>query len=362
MKIVQLITRPQRRGAEIFAVQLAEELIKLGHQVWVISIFNGDGGLSFSNGIIELNIGNNNKLDWNGFLKLATELKKIEPDIIQANASDTLRFGVAAKYFYKKHFKLIYRNANTISSFIKGRGHFIFNKFLHSHVDGVVSVSDHSMLDYVKLFEPKFIQTIPIGIDTFEIDLKLKSEDFDFDKEYLLFVGSLVSEKDPLGMLEIFKDVLKNHPNLQLIFLGSGPLKEELLLKIDDMDLNDSVTLIPNKENIFPILVKAKGLVMPSKIEGLPGVILEAMYCKVPVIAFGVGGIPEVLNEKTGWLVSPGHLKDFSNTLKLMLEFPNKEIQKLTFTAKEVTLKKFSIKQIARDFEILFQRFTVIMK
>jgi L-malate glycosyltransferase len=56
----------------------------------------------------------------------------------------------------------------------------------------------------------------------------------------------------------------------------------------------------------------AKALLLPSIIEGLPGVILEAMYCKTPVVAYNVGGIGEVLQHKvTGWLIPAGDEEAF---------------------------------------------------
>ena len=211
MRIVQLITRPQRRGAEIFAVQLAEELLKLGHKVWVISIFKGEGGLDNSANSIRLDIRGEGKINLNGFKKLSAELARIKPDLVQANASDTLRYAVGAKYFCSWKFKLVYRNANTISSFIRGKTQWYFNKFLHSHVDAVISVSENSKFDYQKLYKPKMITSIPIGIDAEEIDKKLAQEDFQYDKDYLLFVGSLVPEKDPLGLLKIYKEIRKTN-------------------------------------------------------------------------------------------------------------------------------------------------------
>src|SRR5690606_29754358 len=48
-------------------------------------------------------------------------------------------------------------------------------------------------------------------------------------------------------------------------------------------------------------------LVLPSLVEGLPGVVLEAMASRLPVIAYNVGGISEILTEETGFVVPPGN-------------------------------------------------------
>ena len=355
MRIVQLITRPQRRGAEIFAVQLAEELVNLGHEVWVIAILTGPGGLDYSRGIITLNLVAKRRIDFYGFNLLANKLNEIKPDLVQANAADTLRYGVAAKFLSNHPFKLVYRNANTISGFIKNKPQQLYNRLLHAKVNGVISVSEHSKQDYQKLFKAKSIQTIPIGIKPNEIDNELGQSESAIQGDYLLFIGSLVPEKDPLSLLSIFKNVLQKYPDLKLVYLGSGPLKEELESKILNHGLAESVILIPNQKNIFPILTRAKALLMPSKIEGLPGVILEAMYCHVPVIAYAVGGIPEILiSNQTGWLIKAGHSKKFEEAIGEVLNATTEEIDKITTSAKEFVLKNYQIDQIAKKFESFY--------
>ncbi|MEB2778307.1 glycosyltransferase [Algoriphagus sp. D3-2-R+10] len=357
MRIIQLITRPQRRGAEIFAIQLSEHLLDLGHEVFIISILKGKGKLHFSGTLIQLDLPEQGKLDVSGFKRLAEKIKEIKPEIIQANAADTLRYAVGANFFSKKKYKLIYRNANQISNFIRNRAQLAFNQFLHSQVDAVISVSDKSKEDYLTLFSPKHITAIPIGIDSKEIELKLKESQENFIAEYILFVGSLVPEKDPLGMLTIFRELQNTNPELKLKFLGSGPLEDGLREKINSEVLGKSVEVISNQSNIFPILSKAKALVMPSKTEGLPGVILESMYCKVPVIAYGVGGIPEILKSgRTGWCIAPGDAITFRKAIEEVLNLPEDALERITTTAEELVLKDYQIDQIAKDFEGFYCR------
>lgn len=352
MRIVQLITRPQRRGAEIFAVQLAEQLLTLGHEVYVISILTGPGNLYFSGNFIHLDLPGNGKLDIAGFRTLAAKINEIQPEIIQANAADTLLYAVAAKYFSTWDFRLVYRNANQISNFIRNKAQLIFNQLLHRQLDGVISVSEKSKEDYLTLFRPKHVLAIPIGIDLQEIELKLPVVGKGEPQNHILFVGSLVPEKDPLGMLDIFRDLLPTHPDLKLKFLGSGPLEEKLSNKIKLERLEETVEIIPSQSNIFPILSQAQVLCMPSKIEGLPGVILEAMYCQIPVIAYNVGGIGEVVkNKETGWLVEAGDSQAFKDSILEVINSPASELEKITTAAQSLVLKNYQINQIAKEFE-----------
>lgn len=355
MRIVQVITRPQRRGAEIFAAQLSEELLKLGHQVTLISLFKSDQALDFVGEQVNLNLDFKGKIDIQGFKKLAQKLREFNPEVVQANASETLRMCVGARWFYKGHYHLIYRNANQIGGFLKGSLRRIWNKFLMSQVDVVISVSESTRSDFIKSVGlKKKVVVLPIGIDPEKINQSLSLDYPPISAPYLIQIGSLVQEKDPLGMIDMFTKL--QIPDLKLIFLGSGPLESSLREKVLRLGLTSQVILVPNQTNIFPYLAHALALVMPSKVEGLPGVILEAMYCKVPVIAYGVGGIPEVLiNQKTGWCIPAGNSKLFQQAISALQGLEPNDNAQLLANAHHLTLQKFTITQISNQFEVLYQ-------
>lgn len=351
MRIIQVITRPQRRGAEIFAAQLGEQLMELGHEVILVSLFQSNQNLEFRGEFIQLDLPFRGKLDIRGFYVLSKVFREINPDIVQANASDTLRMTVGARYFFKGNYQLVYRNANQISEFIKSGFQRKWIEFLMSKVDAVISVSKASKNDLLKIFSfSKPIEVIPIGVDQRSMVIKLESKLSDLPTPYLIQIGGLVPEKDPLGMVNIFHAI--ENSNLNLIFIGSGILETSLRNRIIEWGLEDRVQVIPNQENIFPYLNGAKALVMPSKIEGLPGVILEAMYCQIPVIAFGVGGIPEVVKSgETGWLVPAGDSDAFVQAVVECLSLPDQELQKINNAAKIMVTEKFQIAKIAKEFE-----------
>ena len=66
MRIIQLLTRPQRRGAEIFSLQLSEQLKNRGHEVLVISILSGTKDLNYSGEFNHLDRPDGLQLDWVG--------------------------------------------------------------------------------------------------------------------------------------------------------------------------------------------------------------------------------------------------------------------------------------------------------
>jgi glycosyltransferase involved in cell wall biosynthesis len=356
MKIIQLIQKPQRRGAEIFAAQLSQSLSDLGHQVLLVSIFEGQAALTFSGKIIQLQRPHSKRLwDWKGWKAFADLVEEFQPDIVQANAADTLKFAVFSQKFFGWKSKLVYRNANQMGDFIKGKLHRSFNQWLLNAMDQVISVSHNCEADFLQTFRfPTFrCCTIPIGIDPEAIELAKQQIPSGLPHCFILQIGGMVPEKNHLGMLRIFAAL----PNkaLHLVFLGQGQLQAELENSVQEMDLVDRVHFMGNQPNVFPYLFHAKALVMPSFIEGLPGVILEAQYCKTPVVAYAVGGIPEVVvSGKTGWLIPKGDEQAFSEALFTILKEETETKYSIAQMAKERVLQQFTLPAIAARFETAY--------
>ncbi|GMQ35711.1 hypothetical protein Ataiwa_39840 [Algoriphagus taiwanensis] len=330
----------------------------MGHEVLVITLLSGGEGLKFSGRTIHLIRPEEQLLDCKGFWQLSQILKDFQPDLVQANASDTLRYGVAAKWLSAGRFSLVYRNANMMSPFVKSRWTKSFYKFLLNQTDAVISVAEATRLDLMDFYDySKMIQTIPIGIDSVDIESLAKEElKVELPNSFLLFMGGWVKEKDPEFLLDWFIGQHNHFSDLHLVFLGKGILEESLRKKIDSHGLQEKVLLISNLVNPFPVLHRAKALVLPSKIEGLPGVILEAMYCRVPVLAYGVGGIPEVLkNGETGWCILPNDSQTFVQAIQEVLEMEESSKQQILIQAHNLVLTHFSLPQVTQQFEDFYK-------
>ena len=362
MRIIQLITRQQRRGAEIFASQLAQKLIEKGHEVLVVSVYRGEAKLPFFRKMETLDA----RTSWRGvdpkaWKRLDALIREFQPDILQANASETLKYAAISKKLLGWNTPLVYRNANKISGFLDGKAKLFFNRWLMTEVKAVISVSEATLSDFSSIFKVKHQVSIPIGIDTAVISKSLSlTASRIIEGEYLVFIGGLVPEKDPFGMLEIFERINKNFPELHLVYVGSGPLEQALSTAINQKGLGEKVRMLANQENIFPLLSGAKALVMPSKIEGLPAVILEAMYCRIPVIAYEVGGIGEVLQRKeTGWAVPAGDRLAFEAAVLDCLNLPAIELEKITELAKKRVEERYELDEVVAAFEAYYKELIV---
>lgn len=354
MRIIQVIQKPQLRGAEIFACQLSNHLLDQGHEVLLITIFEGDSQLPFKGEIIHLNRPLSIRLvDLKGWRKFGKIIQDFRPDIIQANASDTLKFTTSSKFIFTWEVPIVYRNANKSGDFINSRLKWVINKFYINQLDYTVSVSEECEKDFNQTFDysSRKGNTVEIGIENKSIgDVPSDLQNIFSKGPVLTNIAGFVPEKNHQSLIKIFAEVLNDFPTAQLLLIGKGSLKDEIKDKVQKLMIEDNVHFLGYRNDVLEILKHSHVFVMPSLIEGLPGVILEAMYCETPVIANNVGGIGEVVETgKTGWLIEKGNERDFIKALKEVLKKNKNEFPEVS-KAKALIHKKFLNDQIAKRF------------
>jgi len=134
-------------------------------------------------------------------------------------------------------------------------------------------------------------------------------------RQQLIYVGNLKSDKGIFELLQAFSLLAEHHPELSLHYYGAGPGMARLKQQITQRNLQGRVTLHGSiaHAQLPQVFNQARLLVLPSYHEGVPNVLLEAMASGVPSVATQVGGIPEILNEHTGVLID--RVADVSATL-----------------------------------------------
>lgn len=362
MRILQLIQKPQLRGAEMFASQLSTQLMQAGHEVHIVSLSKGDASLPFEGNHIRLNRPLNKRfIDVAGWRTLAQHIINIKPDIVQANAGDTLKFAVFSKLLFGWQTPLIFRNANKVSDFINTTPKLLFNKFLVHNVQHVISVSELCRKDFVKTYAYSNVKTttVPVGINLQKFNRTIPHDlsSFFASGNVLVHVASFVPEKNHRGLLKIMKKLIAKGEDVKLVLVGDGKLRPVIAQQIAELKLTNRVFLAGYRSDVLSIIANAKAFVLPSNIEGLPGVILEAMYCRVPVVAYDVGGISEgVWNKQTGWLVRAGDEDGFLGAVREVLHMNSRELNAIKERAFNKVLSEFDNRVLAKQFLAVYER------
>nr|WP_306437051.1 glycosyltransferase family 4 protein [Porphyrobacter sp. GA68] len=134
----------------------------------------------------------------------------------------------------------------------------------------------------------------------------------------LVTVGRLSAEKGYPGLFEALSMISDKIPSLTLEVIGDGPLREALQAQVQSTRLTHAVTFLGalQEEDTLRIIAAADGFVLPSLMEGLPVVLMEAMAAGKPVIAPAVAGIPELVRDNdTGLLFRPGDWRQLAEQM-----------------------------------------------
>jgi glycosyltransferase involved in cell wall biosynthesis len=124
------------------------------------------------------------------------------------------------------------------------------------------------------------------------------------DAPLVLFAGRLMPQKG-VDVLVTALDLLQHvRPRVRTLIAGSGPLKSELEETAHGFALDGSLRFLGHRDDVPRLLAAADLLVLPSRYEGLPNVVLEAMTYRKPVVATAAPGTTEVVvDHETGLLV-----------------------------------------------------------
>lgn len=361
MKVLQIIQRPQLRGAEVFACQLSTELNKAGVVTDVAILFgNNNRALEFPLHFLLVGADESKRFhDFKGYKSLAAIIEKGNYDIIQANAGDTIKYAAISKLLHGWKQPLVFRNANKISDFMTSAPKRLLNGFFIKQTAFIASVSEECRKDFVKTFHypPDRTATLTIGVN-----LKTPPPYEEIEKvgvsgsPVYLSVAGFVPEKNHAGLLRIFATLRKTQPGAQLILIGTGKLEAAMAQLAADMDISHAVHFLGRRQDVLQIMPCCDALLMPSLIEGLPGVILEAFLTELPVVAYQVGGIGEVIKDReTGLLVEKNDEAGFIK--KALLITGSSDLKNnITRNARQLITDQFNNTAIAAGFIKVYER------
>lgn len=139
----------------------------------------------------------------------------------------------------------------------------------------------------------------------------------------LLNVGRLSPEKGQDLLLEAMAPLAARHPGLNLKFAGTGPEEAKLRALAGKLGIGDRVHFLGYIHDMPSLYADVDLLVQSSLTEGLPNVIVEAAYLRVPILATRVGGTDEVVEHgKSGWLIEAGDVNAIRAGIEAFLATP----------------------------------------
>lgn len=314
-----LLNNFEEGGVERIFINLATELSTRGYTVSFIC-FKKNGGfldqVPSNIQIIELNV----KRAISSIPKLIYTLNKEKVDVL-----------ISAKHYINivaaLANKLSFHNTKLILS-----GHGMYHrkkidplptlmKMFYPTADAIIAVSKGVAEDISKItnIPMSMIDVIynPVITNHFiekasnTSDLKVGSKE-----KLIVTVGRLSEEKDYKTLIMAFKTVVEKVPS-KLIIVGEGPQRRELEKLITELNLQKHVELPGFKENPYDYMKKCDLFVLSSKTEGLPTVLIEALFFRKKIISTDCPSGPREILEggKLGTLTPVGDYKFLSNAM-----------------------------------------------
>ncbi|WP_205481682.1 glycosyltransferase [Sphingomonas arenae] len=180
------------------------------------------------------------------------------------------------------------------------------------------------------------------------------------DGRRFICVGRLSPEKGHTGLIQAFAKLRQAQPNVRLDLVGDGPDRAELERQVAALGLEEAVTFLgrlPEHATLQEV-ANADVLILPSFMEGLPVVLMEAMAMGVPVVASRVAGIPELVHDDVnGLLFTPSHWDELLHRLERVSDDSSLRARFAEQGKKDV-IEEFDIRASAVQLEQIFQRRT----
>ena len=173
-----------------------------------------------------------------------------------------------------------------------------------------------------------------------------------FRKPTLIAVGRMSYEKGFDLLISAHAKVLKKGIRHSLVIVGDGPHRSKLQDLVQRLKVTDNVFMPGYVKNPYPLIKKASALVLSSRFEGLPSVIIEALALGKPVVATACGGSVEILCDgREGILVPPEDVDALADGMSRILS--DRYLRQELSTSNIERLRCFSTENIVPQWEQL---------
>ena len=354
MKIMQVIPYFCFGGAETMCETLTYELKKMGHEVCVVCLLPERTPISQRMEEAGVRILYRDKklgLDLSMIPKLTRLMAAEKPDVVHTHLNVIKYAALAAKLAGISRY--VHTVHNVAEEEAEGRLQRITNRFYFRRGWAVpVALSPKvrkSIVDVYGMAE----EDIPVIYNGIDLSRCQSKENYETDALRLLHIGRFNEQKNHKDLLKAFAKIQKQIPAACLELIGDGELEESVKQQAKKMDLQKSVRFLGSQSNVYPYLQAADIFLLPSRYEGMPMTIIEAMGTGLPIVATAVGGVPDMLKQEESGLLTtcdPDAVADA--VLRLAQDLQLRE--RLGRTAKQES-RRFSAEHMAACYCAVYQ-------
>lgn len=298
-----------------------------------------------------------NKFDLSVINKLVTLIKERNIDIIHTHGYKSDILGVLAAK--KAGIQVIvtphgFENAKDI----KLRTFIWAGCQIMRFADKVVPLSKQ-LCDDSRRFgvKEKNLVYIQNGVDLSEVEeQRLIPYQADKNLKHIGFVGQMISRKNIFDLLDIFDRLQDKHGNLKLSLLGDGEQRAELEAYTQSLKHKDAIHFLGFRDDRLALLQSFDLFVMTSTLEGIPRCLMEATAMGIPVAAYNIAGIDQLITHQESGLLAPLGEKETLAEYWEQLLFDQPLADTLSEGAREYVNTHYSAQRMADEYTTLFNQ------
>jgi glycosyltransferase involved in cell wall biosynthesis len=242
-----------------------------------------------------------------------------------------------------------YKTVTTVHSKVYGR------KFISYKADNLISVSDSITIHLLKYYKisPSKIKRMRSFVDTSDIKIVLEKDELKkrlslTGNKVIMFIGRLSKEKGVDILVKAFNELYITNNKVSLIMIGEG--EEERSLNNYCSENKLQVQLLSPRANIFDYYNIADIIVLPSRVDPFPYVMLESGLMSKPFIGSNVDGISELIKHGVnGLLFESENVSELIKCIQLILE--NQDLaEQLSQNLHNEVIENFTVEKVISDY------------
>lgn len=226
-----------------------------------------------------------------------------------------------------------------------------------AYADAVVPLSPQLIEDMKKVGVPtNNITYIQNGVDLSEVeDQRNRNQNIEPSTEKRIgFIGQMISRKNIVDALDIFNNLAIKHGAVRLILVGDGDQRDDLEHYAKNLTNYHKIDFLGFRDDRLKLLQSFDLFIMTSTLEGIPRCLMEACAMGIPVAAYNIAGIDQLITHGETGLLAELFNKDQLQSYWETLLYNKKTSHKLSTAARQYVQENYSAKRMANEYLNLF--------
>jgi len=291
--------------------------------------------------------------------RLWSHIAALEPDVLHGHGSKGGSFarliGTALRLKGHRPARIYCPHGGSLhfaADSFEGRVYFALERILERMTDGLVFVSDYERRCYTEKIGPPIVPSVLAynGLMAEEFEpIAPRPDAVDF-----LYIGMLRELKGTDVFIRAIDGLRRRGITARALIVGVGDEGATYEAMVRDLGLGDRIAF-RDPMPIRDALELARAVVLPSRAESLPYVVLETLAAGVPLIATRVGGIPEIYDGHADRLVAPGDADALSEAMRRHLAAPAEGVAFAAAMRRSVA-ERFTVDTMMRTIGAFYER------